>query len=146
MTLALVVRRTIAAGARRLYDAWVSPAQLRAWWGPRGVTCSHAEVDLRVGGKLRLGNELPDGRTLWILGEFIEIVPGERLVYTWRVEPASEGSGEHERVTVRFEPRGPGATEVIVVHERIGSEPTRAGHEAGWDGCLDGLVAWVAAP
>ena len=145
MTVALVVRRTIATGARRVYDAWVSPSQLRSWWGPAGVRCSHAEVDLRVGGKLRIGNEFADGRTLWIVGEFVEIVPAERLVYTWRVEPASAGSEDAERVTVRFEARGPRETEVIVVHERIASEAARTGHEAGWIGCLDGLMSFVAS-
>jgi uncharacterized protein YndB with AHSA1/START domain len=138
MTVALVVRRKINAPPERVFEAWTQPEHLRRWWGPRPVTCSDAAVDLRVGGTYRIGNALPDGRIVWISGAFEVVEPPARLVYTWLVE----GSAGHEpsRVTVRFEDRN-GATEVIVVHEQIDSEDTRADHEKGWNGCLDGLAA-----
>lgn len=145
MTLSLVVRRKIRASRARVFEAWISPAQLLEWWGPRGVRCSHAEVEPRVGGKLRIGNELPDGNTLWILGEFLEFVPSQRLVYTWRTEPRSSGPAIDEKVTVRFEMIGESETEVIVIHERIADEATRVGHATGWDGCLGHLEEfWLA--
>ncbi len=131
--ITLVTRRTIRASAARVFDAWTQPEQLRAWWGPRPVTCSGAEIDLRVGGRYRISNALPDGTTLVIEGEFRVIEVPRRLVYTWRA-----GGDEVSRVTVRFEPRGE-ATEVIVIHERIPSERVRESHEGGWIGCLDGL-------
>ncbi|MEO7095405.1 MAG: SRPBCC family protein, partial [Polyangiales bacterium] len=102
---------------------------------------SDAEVDLRVGGAYRIGNLLPDGKVLWIAGEFEVVEPPHRLVYSWRIDQETTAGS---RVTVRFEPRGTG-TEVIVVHERIDSEATRADHEKGWLGCLDGLAAMFAA-
>jgi uncharacterized protein YndB with AHSA1/START domain len=135
----LVVRRTIRATAERLFDAWTRPEQLLKWWGPAQVECAGAEVDLRAGGSYRIGNRLPDGQVLWIAGEFEEVTPPRRLVYTWRLGPRAGGP---ERVTVRFEPRD-GATEVIVVHERILDEPARESHERGWYGCLDGLEAYL---
>jgi uncharacterized protein YndB with AHSA1/START domain len=58
------------ASAERIFDAWTQPEHLRAWWGPRPVTCSGAEVDLRVGGRYRIANALPDGNTVIIEGEF----------------------------------------------------------------------------
>jgi uncharacterized protein YndB with AHSA1/START domain len=131
--LVLVTRRTIRAPAARLFDAWTQPDQLRAWWGPRPVTCSGAEVDLRAGGRYRIDNLLPDGRTLIIEGEFHVVEPPHKLVYTWRA-----GEDQVSRVTVRFEPRGD-ATEVIVLHEQIADERVRESHEGGWKGCLDGL-------
>jgi uncharacterized protein YndB with AHSA1/START domain len=139
--VALVVRRTIRASAQRVFDAWTKPEHLLRWWGPRPVRCSSAEVDLRVGGHYRIGNQLPDGKVLWISGEFELVSPPHKLVYSWRVEP---GAPSTERVTVRFEPRD-GATEVIVVHERIASAPVRAAHEQGWLGCFDGLEAFFEA-
>jgi hypothetical protein len=54
-------------------------------------------------------------------------------------------SSERSRVTVRFEPCEDG-TEVIVVHERIDTEETRADHEKGWNGCLENLEALLASP
>lgn len=52
--------------------------------------------------------------------------------------------GAPTRVTVRFEPRPEGA-EVVVVHERIADEATRDSHQAGWQGCLEGLEALAEA-
>ena len=70
--------------------------------------------------------------------------PPRRLVYTWEIEREISPSPERSRVTARFEPRA-GATEVIVVHERIDSEETRADHEQGWKGCLENLEALFAS-
>jgi glutathione S-transferase len=136
--IVLVVRRTIRTTAERLFQAWTQPEQLRAWWGPRPVTCSRADVDLRVGGRYRIDNALPDGNTVTIEGEFRAIEPPHRLVYTWRMGAGPEA--EESLVTVRFEARGE-ATEVVVVHEQLASEAVRDSHAQGWDGCLDGLEA-----
>ena len=132
--IALVARRTIRASAERVFEAWTDPVQLRAWWGPRPVTCIDAEVDLREGGRYRIVNGLPDGTTVVIHGEFRVVERPRKLAYTWHIE----GGGESSHVTVRFEPRGE-HTEVIVVHEEIPSEPVRESHQKGWLGCLDGL-------
>jgi len=139
-TIALVLRRVIRATPERLFAAWTEPSQLRCWWGPEGVTCEGAEVDLRVGGRYRIDNLFPDGRVVVLMGEFEVIERPNRLTYTWRVDGSS---GDSERVTVRFEPRD-GATEVIVTHERIPDETVREQHRRGWEGCLEGLVRFVS--
>ena len=133
---ALVVRKTIAATPERLFVAWTEPDALRQWWGPDGVTCIDPQVDLRVGGRYRIGNRLPDGSLLWIVGEFEAVEPPHRLVYTWRLESVAE---RVERVTVRFERREAG-TEVVVTHARIATEAERDRHRHGWEGCLAGLA------
>jgi len=135
----LVVRKTIRATAERLFAAWTISEQLKQWWGPQGVKCIDAEVDLRRGGRYRIGNQLPDGKILWITGEFEVIEPPRKLVYTWRLEPETKSS---ERVTVQFEPCGE-ETEVIVTHECISSEELREMHQQGWQGCLEGLAKFV---
>jgi uncharacterized protein YndB with AHSA1/START domain len=137
----LVVRKTILATPERLFAAWTQPDQLRQWWGPEGVVCVAAEVDLRPGGHYRIGNQLPDKKVLWIVGEFEVVEPPSRLTYTWRLEGISEAA---ERVTVRFETRGE-ATEVIVTHERIPSRELRDQHQHGWQGCLAGLAEYLQA-
>jgi uncharacterized protein YndB with AHSA1/START domain len=135
----LVVRRTIAASAERLFEAWTSPAQLMQWWGPQGVVCSSAEVELKVGGLYKLANRFPDGKLLWIVGQFELIDPPRKLVYTWSI---GEDTGNAERVTVTFETSG-SSTEVIVTHERIPNPAMRDMHEQGWLGCLEGLVEYL---
>ncbi len=131
----LVVRRTIAATAEFLFDAWTQADLVKVWWGPLNVKCIAVEIDLRIGGRYRIGNQLPDGNILWISGQYEIIKRPHKLVYTWNVEPSS---GPIERVTVQFEPAN-GGTEVIVTHEQIPDTVTRDRHQAGWEGCLDGL-------
>ncbi|TMQ07357.1 MAG: SRPBCC domain-containing protein [Deltaproteobacteria bacterium] len=138
--LTLTVRRVIAAPPARLFAAWTQPALLRVWWGPRDVRCIAAEVDLRIGGAYRLGNQLPDGRVVWITGAFESIDPPHRLVYSWQI-----GDEPQSRVTVQFAPLGE-RTEVTVLHERIATPAMRDDHARGWDGCLDGLLAWAMTP
>ena len=140
--LTLVVRKTIRADAERVFEAWTKPASLELWWGPGAIRCSGAEIDLRVGGRYRIANEYPDGRVVWIGGEFQVVEPPRRLVYTWRLDTHSPVT---ELVTIRFEARG-AATEVIIMHQRIADEPLRDGHEEGWTACLDGLAAYLETP
>jgi len=138
-TVTLIVRRTIYASVERVFEAWTRPAHLKQWWGPDSVSCADAEIDLRVGGRYRIANQFPDGKLVWIVGEFELVAPPHKLVYTWRLEPDARAS---ERVTVRFEPRD-GATEVIVIHDRIPNMAIRDRHEQGWHGCLNGLAEFL---
>jgi uncharacterized protein YndB with AHSA1/START domain len=138
-SLTLVVRRTIPATAEFLFQAWTQPTSLINWWGPSGVKCVEAHVDLRVGGVYRIANQFPDGKIIWITGKYECVEFPRKLMYTWRVEGVS---GPIERVTVEFESRNE-ATEVIVTHERIAESRVRDEHEVGWNGCLDGLASYV---
>ena len=139
-TLRLEVRKTIAATPEWLFAAWTQPERLKQWWGPEGVTCIDAVVDLRVGGKYRIGNRLPDGKVLWIIGEYRVVQPPMKLAYTWQIESETHAS---EIVTVSFEPRENG-TEVAVIHERIPDVAIRDQHQYGWQGCLSGLAEYAA--
>jgi uncharacterized protein YndB with AHSA1/START domain len=135
-TVALIVRRRFKSEALKLFEAWTSPDLLMAWWGPRGVTCPEAEVDLRIGGTYRLSNLFPDGRTIWITGEFQKIEKPTLLVYTWK----HEGENPTSRVTVRFDKVLDG-TEIVIVHEKLADEESRRRHQEGWIGCLEKLAA-----
>ena len=137
--MTLVVRRTIRATPERLFDAWTRPEQLVEWWGPEGVACIAPSVDLRVGGAYRIGNRMPDGNEIWIVGAFEAIDRPHLLTYTWRLEGAD---GDPERVTVRFERQGTD-TEVIITHERVANAALRDQHRQGWHGCLEGLARFI---
>jgi len=147
--LDLVVRRKIRATPKKLFGLWTTPDALKTWWGPPGIRCSDASVDLRVGGGYRIVNESSDG-TIIIFGTFLVVEPPERLAYSWTVAPQAQEQAAREqpvvddaireRVDVEFRSVDDG-TEVIVVHKRIETQVAREGHERGWIGCLDGLVA-----
>ena len=138
-TMNLVVSRIIPASAERLFKAWTEPEQLKQWWGPESVTCIAAEVDLRVGGRYRIGNRFPDGSVLWISGKFERIDAPHKLVYTWQIGT----DPREELVTVSFRPTADGQTEVTVVHKRIPDTTTRDRHEQGWLGCLKKLASFL---
>jgi uncharacterized protein YndB with AHSA1/START domain len=135
----LTLRESICASPERLFELWTRPEHLLQWFGPEGSTCVGPEVDLRVGGRYRIGNRFADGKLVWIVGVFEEIDRPVKLIYSWGIEPAESA----ERVTVSFVPQG-SETEVIVVHERICDQPQRDGHEKGWKACLKSLAAYAS--
>jgi len=136
--ITLNLRRIFKAPRKRVFRAWTDPEELKKWWGPEGYATPSAEVDLRVGGKYRLGmRKLPDGEIFYLSGIYREVRPPERLVYTWRWEAQPE-HGE-TLVTVEFREVGD-STEVVLTHERFPTETARDDHNRGWSGCLDRLA------
>ena len=88
----LRLERTFAAPAHAVFDAWTSAAVLRQWWpaGP-GWEMPVAEVDARVGGALRLVMRHPEGKEFGGSGEYIEVDPPRRLVFTWTWDSRDPG-------------------------------------------------------
>jgi len=136
--ITLNLRRIFKAPREKVFRAWTDPEELKKWWGPEGYATPSAEVDLRVGGKYRLGmRKLPDGEIFYLSGIYREVRPPESLVYTWRWEAQPE-HGE-TLVTVEFrEVRD--STEVVLTHERFPTQKARDDHNRGWSGCLDRLA------
>ena len=97
-----------------------------------------AEVDLRVGGGYRLAMHDPgSGDTHVVRGEYTEVVPPERLVYTWTWEHDSPGSAGSV-VTVVFRDDGPRTT-VQLTHTGFADAAAVARHEHGWQAVMDTL-------
>ena len=135
----LVVRTLIAGSPEAVFRLWTEPEHLMRWWGPSGATCPEAHVDLQVGGAYRIANRFPDGQIVWVHGIYEVIEPSVRLEFTWGVGLEEAAS---ERVIVSFKASG-NDTEVIIIHQRIPDEASRAGHENGWLGCLAGLQEYA---
>lgn len=141
----LRISRIVRVTPERAFAAWTDPKQVMHWWGPAGVTCPEARIDLRVGGEYGIANQFPDGRLVWIRGTFETVDPPHRLVYSWRLD-GEPHEGLAERVTVTFEPGQGESTEIVVLHERVANPQRRRSHEAGWVACLDGLITFVESP
>ena len=83
--LVLRIERTFDAPAQAVFDAWTSEEVMRRWFhaDPEWETPS-AEVDLRVGGRLRVVMRDPKvGEDHGASGEYTVIDPPQRLVFTW---------------------------------------------------------------
>jgi uncharacterized protein YndB with AHSA1/START domain len=80
------------------------------------------------------------GTEYTVSGEYIEVAPPERLVYTWTWEGEAEimSGSAATIVTVDFVAHD-NATEVIVTHEGFADERITTLHGEGWTGCLDNL-------
>jgi uncharacterized protein YndB with AHSA1/START domain len=135
----LHVQRLFDAPRERVFRAWTDPAWIARWWGPPD-SIKVIEVDFRIGGQYRYTVKESNGATWYLVGTYQEIIPLERLVYTWAFENTQADYGPPTLVTVDFVARGD-QTEVIVTHERFQSDESRIAHSAGWEQCLDGIAA-----
>ncbi len=138
----LIVKRIVQASREKIFRAWTDPEEMKKWWGPEGCTPSSVEIDLRVGGRYRISTCRSEaGEEIFVNGEYCEIVPPERIVFTWNWEPPGMELGE-TLVTVEFRERG-GATEIVLTHERLPDEKTRDLHGMGWNSALDCLAGYL---
>lgn len=131
-TAAVVVRRTIAASAEDLFDAWLDPEALAEWMRPGTIKRSDARVDPRVGGAYEVIMHGESG-TIPHRGVYRVIDRPRRLVFTW----TSPFAGADTMVTVDFRPVDR-RTEVIVTHEQL-PEHEIGSHTRGWTNGLQNL-------
>jgi uncharacterized protein (TIGR03086 family) len=107
------------------------PDRLRRW---KTVA---SRVDLKVGGECRFvvnPNHIAAGKV-------VEVVPGEKFVYSWGWIDDDELPPGASTVTVTLTP-GDGGTFIRLVHEGL-NEAQTASHAAGWDHFLGRLVAYA---
>ena len=142
MSDSLEIRRVFDAPRDVVFNAWTDPECLAHWWGPESHPASLIEVDARPGGKWRGFLSSPDGReSLWQHGVFLEVVPPERLVYSF----IWDGDPMHEMLcTVRLIERG-AQTEMIFSQTRFMSASERDGHLGGWQSSFNRLDTYLAS-
>jgi uncharacterized protein YndB with AHSA1/START domain len=136
----LTIRRRLKASPAKVFSAWTESEKIKRWFGPGAVQCTHAEFDLRVGGRYMIAAASPDGEKHQVGGTIREVVPNQKLVYTWAWHSMPE---RESLVTVEFKPDGDG-TMLTLRHEQLFDEATRDRHQHGWNGALDKLEKFVA--
>ena len=134
----LRIERTFAAPPAVVFDAWTSVSVLRLWWpaGPDWDT-TDAEVDVRVGGRLRLVMRSPDGAEFGGEGHYVEITPPARLVFTWQWDTAELGTGA-QLVEITFTENQDSTTTVVLINRGL-TEAQEQSHFAGWQASFDNL-------
>ena len=131
----IIVESLFRASVDRVFAAWTDPVAIREWFGPKPRSLVSADIDLRVGGAWRfVVNESVEGRAV-LHGEYKEIEPPQRLVFTWQfLREAPDGSRTEtpaSTVTVTFVAEGV-ATRIHLRHEGIREEDARKGVGSGW--------------
>ena len=138
----LEIKRFINAPRERVYEAWTDPAELQRWFGPEEVRTIKIDADVRVGGKYRWDLQKQDGEEWACLGEYRELVPGKKIVFTWKWDDDEAWENHDSVVTVELSDRD-GGTEVKLTHEKLPSEESRDRHNQGWNSVLDRLEKFV---
>jgi uncharacterized protein YndB with AHSA1/START domain len=134
----ILITREFDAPRHLVYRAWTEPDLIRRWWHANRGEVSSIEVDLRVGGQWRYVMVARGDFEVGFHGEYRELVPDERIVYTEVYEGAPEAAA---LTTITFEDAGDGGTLVtmLVQHER--AEHRDAHIDSGMeDGLQDALV------
>ena len=129
--------RKYPVAPEKVWRAWTDPQAVKKWWGPEaGGSVSLAEVDARVGGRLRIVFGGPKGTDHEVQGTYREVVTNRKLVFTW-TWPNSTPERE-SLVTIVFK-AVEGGTELDFRHEQFFDEKARDDHRRGWNGLLDKL-------
>ena len=141
---AIRIERRYAAPAIEVFEAWTSAELLCRWYPPgAGWDTPVAEVDLRVGGRLRLVMRSPDGEEFGGGGEYREITPPTRLVFTWAWDRSDVGE-DVQLVEVDFTEHPDGTTTVVMTNRGLADERSRESHREGWEGSFDNLARVVS--
>jgi uncharacterized protein YndB with AHSA1/START domain len=134
----LVMTRVFDAPRVLVWKAWTEREHLLRWSCPKDFTMLFSEGDLNVDGAWRAGMRSPEGREYVMGGQYREITPPERLVFTHGWEK-DELHDDHETlVTVRLEENN-GCTLMTFTQSNLATASSRDGHAEGWTGAFDNL-------
>jgi uncharacterized protein YndB with AHSA1/START domain len=136
--LKLEIKRIIKAPRDRVYAAWTDPAQLTQWFGPEDVQTQDLIADARVGGKFRWDIINSEGEKMRCCGEYRELQPNKKIVFTWQWQDDEDWENHTSVVTVELKDAD-GGTELRLIHEQLPNEASRDGHTEGWNSALDKL-------
>jgi uncharacterized protein YndB with AHSA1/START domain len=146
--LTLQVSRVIAAERSRVFQAWTRPELIAQWFAP-GRTISNITADPRPGGEYRFEffglpceadvHAAQVASATSVVGVYKEVVPDERVSYTWR---GSSFPDENTLVTVDFKDVE-GGTKVTITHENFTSAGAMDQHKRGWEGALASFESFL---
>ena len=156
------VEREFDAPLERVWAAWTTPDDLRAWWGPTGFSCPRAEAEIRDGGRIFVTMRAPaewggfEQHSVW---DITEVQAPMLLRYVFRfadaegnpITPAEAGipaegvpaAGEHEVLLTAV---GEGRTRLEMTEHGYTTEGARDMSQGGLEQCLDKMAALVESP
>jgi uncharacterized protein YndB with AHSA1/START domain len=144
----ILITREFDAPAHLVWKAWTTPELVMRWWHSNRGTMERADIDLRVGGKWRWVMIADKGFEVGFHGEYREIVPGKKLVYTEVYEGIPVGpDGEEAAInTITLTARGEKTIVTNLVECRtkeVRDMIIQSGMDAGMQDALD-LLEQVA--
>ena len=133
--LTLTLTHQYSAPIEKVFQAWTNPEMISKWFAPSDdFTVNVPLLELKTGGQYRIEMTNSQNETYTAIGEYVEILQPERLVFTWAWENGDSGM----LVTIQLKEKG-AATELTLIHEQLPDQKTLDNHEDGWEGCLGRL-------
>jgi len=141
MSNTIRLHRVIATKPEKVYRAFLESDAIASWLPPYGFVCTVHELDAKVGGGHRMSfRNFTTGESHAFHGTYVELVPGERLVYTDTFDDPNL-PGEM-RVTVSLKAVSVG-TEVDIVQEGVPDVIPPEACYLGWQDSLHKLAKLV---
>jgi uncharacterized protein YndB with AHSA1/START domain len=138
----LLITRTFDTPAALLFELWSNVDHFTKWMGPEGFDCPEASIDFRVGGKYRGMIRSAQSGDSWFGGEYREIEPPNRLVFTWKWDTGPSGEVE-TLVTITFREGADGRTTMTFHQTPFISVERRDAHIGGWSSLFNKLGAYA---
>ena len=136
----LTLKRRLNAAPEKVFAAWTDAEKIAKWFGPEKIETLSAQTDARAGGRFRIVMRDADGEEYDVGGVYREVVPNEKLVFSWAWRSTPE---RESLVTVLIKPEGAGSL-LTLIHEQFFDEAARDRHEQGWIGCLNKFERYFA--
>jgi uncharacterized protein YndB with AHSA1/START domain len=146
----LVLVRVLNAPRDKVFQCWTQPDLMRQWFAPKPWSTPRAEVDLRPGGRNAITMADENGTEYPNEGQYLEIVPNEKLVFTdaftgdWAPSAKPFFTG-----VLTFEDAGPGKTKYTAIARHWTVEDAenhkKMGFHEGWGLCAAQLEALAAS-
>jgi len=129
----VVVKKLINASREELFEAFTNPDIMSKWFYPDDDMSVDVANEFHVGGTYTLKMYASNGDIYTHVGEYKEIIPPEKLVFTWNSDFV-----QNTVVTVTFSEMESG-TEVTISHDLLPAGEMTENHRKGWGGCLNRL-------
>ena len=129
------IDKIVDAPIEKVYDTWIKADTLKFWFGPPGHVVTSAKLNVCKDGEYEIIMLSPEKNRYTLKGKFIEIIPYEKLIYTWYWNKPELGEYETQ-VTVSFISEKSG-TRVTIHHEKFLQHTHCEGHTAGWLGSIE---------
>ncbi|WP_240415686.1 SRPBCC family protein [Paenibacillus periandrae] len=132
----LALHHVYNASKERVFLAWTKKEQLQQWWGLAGFTTTVEQMDVTIGGKYLFHMQAPNGKVYTLEGSYVDIVPNEKLSFTWKW--LNDGvDSEETLVTIDFVEKD-NKTELVITHSDFSTMQIAKKHNNNWTHSLEG--------
>jgi uncharacterized protein YndB with AHSA1/START domain len=137
------LHRVLRAPPERVYRAFLDADANAKWLPPNGFTCKVHHMDAKVGGTFRMSfTNFTNGKSHSFGGEYLELVPHERIRFTDRFDDPNLPGTIHVTVTLKEVSVG---TELNIVQEGVPAVIPAEACYLGWRDSLTLLTQLVEA-